>query len=140
MNYYDKKYDSIISLPHHVSKRHPRMSMEARSAQFAPFAALTGYEDVVKETARLTSKRIEITEETKEILNERIQFIQKEIDSKPRISCTYFVPDVRKSGGEYVTLVGDVKKIDIYKQLIVLEDKTEIPIEEIIGIELLGDE
>lgn len=128
------KYDDIINLPHHVSKKHPRMSLEARSAQFAPFAALTGYDEVITETARLTNQRIEINEELKEVLDEKLQIIKKNIHTKPNITVTYFVPDSKKDGGKYLTVTGKVVKIDDYKQKIVLEKNIEISISEIIEI------
>ena len=128
------KYDDIINLPHHISKKHPRMSLEARSAQFAPFAALTGYDEVIRETARLTNKRIEINDELKAILDEKLLLIKAQIKSKPNISVTYFVPDSKKDGGKYVSVTGKVLKIDEYKQKIILENKIEIPISEIIEI------
>ena len=128
------KYEDIINLPHHVSKKHPRMSLEARSAQFAPFAALTGYDEVIKETARLTNKRIEINEEMKAILDEKLLMIKAQIQSKPSITVTYFVLDSKKDGGKYVSVTGKVIKIDDYKQKIILENKIEIPISEIIEI------
>lgn len=128
------KYDDIIDLPHHESKKHPKMSLEARSAQFAPFAALTGYEEVISETARQTNKRIEINEELKRILNEKLQAIKKEINEKPKIIVTYFVPDPRKEGGKYITVTGSVIKIDEYKKKMILENNIEIPIAEIIDI------
>lgn len=129
-----EKYDDIINLPHHVSKKHPRMSLEARSAQFAPFAALTGYDEVIRETARLTNKRIEINEELKAILDEKLLLIKEQIYTKPNINVTYFVPDSKKDGGKYVSVTGKVLKIDEYKQKIILENKIEIPISEIIEI------
>jgi len=128
------KYDDIINLPHHESKKHPRMSLEARSAQFAPFAALTGYEETIKETARQTDKRIEINEELKAILDEKLLLIKTRIKTKPNITVTYFVPDSKKDGGKYVSVTGKVIKIDDYKQKIILENKIEIPISEIIEI------
>jgi len=128
------KYDDIINLPHHESKKHPRMSLEARSAQFAPFAALTGYDEVIKETARQADKRIEINEELKRILNKKLQLIKKEIHEKPKIMVTYFVPDPRKQGGKYITVTGNVIKIDEYKKKIILENNIEIQISEIIDI------
>ena len=131
------KYDDIINLPHHVSKKHPRMSLEARAAQFAPFAALTGYDEVIRETARFTNKRIEINEEIKAILDEKLLFIKEQIKTRPNISVTYFVPDSKKEGGRYVSLTGKVIKIDEYKQHIILENKIEIPISEI--VEITGD-
>ena len=96
-------YSDIINLSRPVSKR-PRMTLEQRSAQFAPFAALTGYEGQVKETARLTNKKIEINEELKEILNKKIQLIQKKIKEQPQIEITYFIPDSKKDGGKYETV------------------------------------
>ena len=128
------KYDDIINLPRHVSKKHPQMSLEMRSAQFAPFAALTGYDDAIQETSRITSQRKELNEELKEILNEKLQKIQEKINTKPKITVTYFIEDLKKNGGKYVTVTGKVRKIDKNKQIIILEDKTEIPIENIIEI------
>lgn len=128
------EYDDIINLPHYVSKKHPRMSLEARSAQFAPFAALTGYDEAIRETSRLTNKKIEISEELKAILDERLLFIKLQIHSKPIVTVTYFIPDSKKDGGKYLTVTGKVLKIDEYKQKIVLENKIEIPISEIIEI------
>ena len=129
-----KNYDDIINLTRHISKKHPRMSLEARSAQFAPFAALTGYEETIKETARQTDKRIEINEELKAILDEKLLLIKTRIKTKPNITVTYFVPDSKKDGGKYVSVTGKVIKIDDYKQKIILENKIEIPISEIIEI------
>ena len=128
------KYDDIIDLPHHESKKHPKMSLEARSAQFAPFAALTGYDETIRETARQTDKRIEIDEELKRILNEKLQLIKKEIYKRPKIIVTYFVPDSKKEGGKYITVTGNVIKIDEYKKKMILENNIEISILEIIDI------
>ncbi len=129
-----EKYDDIINLPHHVSTKHQRLSMEQRAAQFAPFAALTGYGDAIKETVRITEDRIELDDEEKIKLDNKLKKIQNNISNKPKVIVTYFVPDIRKSGGEYLTKVGNLKKIDEYNQLLVLDDKTEIPIKEIIEI------
>lgn len=90
-------YEDIINLPHHVSKKHPQMSIWSRSAQFAPFAALTGYDDAVKETARLTDKRLEIDEGLKNILNNKLQYILENKSLQPEITFTYFVYDNKKS-------------------------------------------
>ena len=128
------KYDDIINLPHHISKKYTRMSLEARAAQFAPFAALTGYDEVIRETARLTNQRIEINEELKAILDEKLQIIREKIHTKPNITVTYFVPDSKKDGGKYVTVTGKVLKIHEFKQKIILENKIEISISEIIDI------
>ena len=129
-----EKYDDIINLPHHVSTKHQRLSMEQRAAQFAPFAALTGYGDAIKETAKITEDRSELDDEEKIKLDNKLKKIQNNISNKPKVIVTYFVPDIRKSGGEYITKVGNLKKIDEYNQLLVLDDKTEIPIKEIIEI------
>lgn len=131
---YDRQYDDIINLPHHISKKHPQMSLYARSAQFAPFAALTGYEEAVKETARETNERIDIEDELKSILDGKLQIILEQIKNHPEISITYFIADSKKNGGEYVTVTGLVKKVDLYNQYIYLIDNTEIPINEIIDI------
>ena len=130
------KYDDIINLPHHISKKHPQMSLEARAAQFAPFAALTGYDDAVKETARLTNERIDLDEEAKMMLDAKLQVIREQLSEKPLVTITYFVPDAKKDGGKYVTTNGNVKKIDDYKHLIILDNSLEIPIDEIIDITL----
>lgn len=129
-----EKYEDIINLSHHTSKKHPRMSLEARSAQFAPFSALNGYDELIKETAREINQRIEITEEQKVILNEKILLIKEKINSNPKITVTYFVPDLKKEGGRYVKTTGIVIKIDEYNKKIILENKNEIPIIEIIEI------
>ena len=128
------KYDDIIDLPHHVSKKHPRMSLEARSAQFAPFSALTGYDEVIRETARLTNEKIDINEELKAILDKKLSLIKKQIKNKPNITVTYFLPDSKKDGGKYVSVTGKVLKIDEYSKKIILENKNPIPISEIIEI------
>lgn len=131
---YDHKYDDIINEPHHKSKKHPPMSLYARSSQFAPFAALTGYEEAVTETAREVGERIDIDDELKNILDGKIQILTEQIKKKPEVVFTYFVPDIIKNGGAYINITGVIKKIDIYNQIIILEDKTEIPINEIIDI------
>lgn len=129
-----KNYDDIINLEHHVSQKHPQMSLDARAAQFAPFAALTGFDELLKEAERLTNERKFINEDLREKLDNKLQIIQKQISVKPTITVTYFVYDLRKQGGSYRTVIGKVKKIDKYKNVVILENKTEIPIEEIIDI------
>lgn len=127
-------YSDIINLSRPVSKR-PPMSLEQRSAQFAPFAALTGYEGQVKETARLTNKKIEINEELKEILNKKIQLIQKKIKEQPQIEITYFIPDSKKDGGKYEIICNTIPKIDMYTNEFVMLDGTRININDIIDIQ-----
>jgi len=127
-------YDDIINLPHHQSLTRPHMSAYDRAAQFSPFAALTGYEDAVAETARLTGKKVELDEYGKSDLNERLNIIQDTLDEQPKVSITYFLPDKKKSGGEYVTVSGCVKKIDEYEHIVVMLDATKIPIDDIAEI------
>ena len=127
-------YDDIINLPHHQSLTRPHMSAYDRAAQFSPFAALTGYEDAVAETARLTGKKAELDEYGKSDLNERLNIIQDTLDEQPKVSITYFLPDKKKSGGEYVAVSGCVKKIDEYEHIVVMLDATKIPIDDIAEI------
>ena len=133
---YDRKYDDIINLPHHVSKKHPQMSLYARSAQFAPFAALTGYEDAVKETAREVSQKIELDEDLKLILDSKLHILMELADKNPELTVTYFVKDLKKEGGKYVTVTGVLKKLDSIKKLIYLKNGNEISIDEIIDISI----
>lgn len=128
-------YEDIIHLPHHVSKKHPRMSAIDRAAQFSPFAALTGYDDAVEETARLTEERIELDDYQKDVLGHRLQMLADRLGEHPDIAITYFQPDERKTGGAYVTSVGMVKKVDEFSRVVVMTDGTRIPFDEIIRIE-----
>ena len=129
------KYDDMIYLPNPTPTCKPRMSLHDRAAQFSPFAALTGYEDAVEETARLTDTRLELSEDMKTILNEKMQMIVDNLDSEPIVTITYFVPDKKKSGGAYVDVTGVVKEIDEYERCIVMTDKKKIPIEQVRAIE-----
>ena len=130
-----REYDDIINLPHHVSATHPRMTAINRAAQFSPFAALTGYDVAIKETARLTDERVELDEYTKEYLNDRLQIIADQLKENPEIAITHFQPDAKKNGGAYVTANGTAKKIDIYERVVIMTDGMAIPIYEIISIE-----
>lgn len=127
-------YDDIIDLPHPTSKAHPRMSRMARAAQFAPFSALTGYGDAVREAARLTDRKIELDEYEKAMLDERLQMMKEHLAEQPEISFTWFVPDGKKAGGAYVSAVGAVKKIDAFSHTVVLTDGTRIPVDAIVEI------
>ena len=128
-------YDDIIDLPHHVSTTQPHMTAIGRAAQFSPFAALTGYDSAIKETARLTDERVELSEYMKDALSYRLQIIAERIKEHPEIVITYFQPDSKKNGGAYVTAVSSAKKIDKYERIVFMTDGTAIPIEEIIGID-----
>lgn len=127
-------YSDIINLPHHVSETRPHMSMRDRAAQFSPFAALTGYDAAVEETARLTDQRADLDEEMKQNISERLNLIQENLTAAPFVEFTYFVPDERKEGGAYCTATGTVKRIDDFQRLVTLTDGTDIPIDEIIEI------
>ena len=128
------KYKDIINLPHHVSKNHPRMSLNNRSAQFAPFSALTGYSEKIKETARITDKKIELDEGLKTVINNRLQIIKENIKSVPQVTITYFIKDQRKSGGSYKTIITNIKKIDEVNKTITLIEGPKINIDDIINI------
>ena len=130
-----KTYEDIIHLPRHVSKKHPHMALIDRAAQFSPFAALTGHDTAIKETARLTDERVELDEYMKDVLNKKLQIIAERLIEKPEIIITYFQPDEKKNGGSYVTATGMVKKIDEYDRIVVMTDKTAIYIDDIISID-----
>ena len=121
-------------MPHHVSHTRPRMSNSERAAQFSPFAALTGYDAAVKETERLTDSKLELTDDEKSALNEKLQIIMENIDSEPFVTVTYFEPDKRKEGGKYISKSGKVKTIDSYTRSIVFADKTSVGIDTVINI------
>lgn len=133
-------YDDIIDLPHHVSANRPQMSMMDRAAQFSPFAALTGYDAAIKETARLTDQKIDLDDYEKEEINDKIQLITEHLGEDFEVVITYFQPDSRKAGGAYVDAVGIVKKIDEYDRVIILQDGKKIPIDDILDIDMSGSE
>ncbi len=128
-------YEDILDLPHPTSRRHPPMSRGDRAAQFAPFAALTGYEDAVKETARLTSTRVELTEDMMAFLNRKLAFLCEHIDSEPYVAVTYFQPDPRKAGGAYVTEEGTLRRVDDVAGVLELSGRRTVPLREIISLE-----
>lgn len=130
-----ESYDDMINLPHSVSAKHPHMPLIDRAAQFSPFAALTGYDAAVKETARLTDRRIELDEYEKDVLNEKLCIVAERIEERRKITITYFKPDDKKAGGAYVIVTGCVKKIDDYEHIVCLTDGTKIAIGEILEIE-----
>ena len=127
-------YDDIIRLPHHVSRNHPQMPMLDRAAQFAPFSALTGYEAAVGETARLTAERRELDAQEAEELNHRLTALIARLPERPEVTIEYFVPDERKSGGTYVTVTGRVRHISVVEKTLVMEDGTEIPLDDIVSM------
>ena len=124
-------YADIIDLPHHVSTRHTQMSMEKRAAQFSPFAAMVGHDAAIQETARLTEEKLELSEDEKDIIDGKLQWIDEHIKEQPEITVTYFEPDEKKNGGAYVTITGFAKKIDDMSKLLLLQDGKAIPIKDI---------
>ena len=129
------KYDEIMGLPHHVSKTRPQMPMSDRAAQFAPFAALTGYDAAIKETGRLTDERIELDVEALSALDMKYQLLMEALDEAPEVTITYFQPDERKAGGKYVSAVGTVKKIDDFERRITMRDGTRIPMDDVLSMD-----
>ena len=129
------KYDEIMGLPHHVSKTRPQMPVSDRAAQFAPFAALTGYDSAIKETGRLTDERIELDVEALSALDMKYQLLMEALDEAPEVTITYFQPDERKAGGKYVSAVGTVKKIDDFERRITMRDGTRIPMDDVLSID-----
>lgn len=129
------KYDDIINLPHHVSSTRPHMSIEERAAQFSPFAALTGHEDAIKETARQTEREIILDENELEILDEKLKAILSDKSDNKNIKVVYYVPDENKNGGKYVECSGRVKRMDEYRHVLVMEDGTEINVGRIVDIQ-----
>ena len=120
------KYDDILNMPHHASSTRPRMSMHDRAAQFSPFAALVGYDDAVKETARLTNEKQELTADKITDLNQKIAFLTENADERPEVTIEYFIPDEKKSGGKYVTLSGNFRCIDEYNHNMVFVSGEEM--------------
>lgn len=129
------KYDDIISHPHHQSKTRQHMSQRDRAAQFAPFAALTGYDDSVREAARLTDEKIELGEAQAEAVNVRLNFLAEHLAEAPTVTVTYFKADSKKAGGAYLQTGGKVKKIDQIERRLVFTDKRGIPFDDILEIE-----
>ena len=134
---YNGKYKDIIDLPNHRSKVHAHMSMKDRAAQFSPFAALTGHSDAIDETARITDRKIELSDDEKYILDRKISYIFNNICDEPKCKITYFVPDIYKQGGSYSSYTGNVIKTDSFNGLICFKDKKTIEINQIINIEIL---
>ena len=129
------KYDDIIHLPHHTSNKHPRMPIRDRAAQFAPFAALTGHDAAIEETARLTSAMIELSEDARTTLDMKQKMLADNLDAAPVVSVTYFQPDEKKDGGRYLTVTERLKNIDDFERILIMSDGNRIPFESIIQLE-----
>ena len=134
-------YEDIIHLPHPVSRRHPPMPLLNRAAQFSPFAALTGHEDAIRETQRLTQAFVELEEDQRELLDRKLKLLSESLEEQPEIEVTCFRPDEKKAGGTYVTFQGRLKKIDGYSRRIYFTDGTDVPIDHLLRLEScsLGD-
>ena len=131
-------YDDIIRLPHPTSRKHPRMSMEERAAQFAPFAALTGFGGVIRETGRLTDKQVELGESDQVELERVLTFLDYQEEEHPMIKVTYFLPDTYKEGGTYVTVTGHLKRIDQVEGALLLWEGVRVPIQDIRSVGIDG--
>ena len=129
------QYDDLIDLPHHISENHPRMSMIDRAAQFSPFAALTGYDAAIVETARLTEQKRELSEDQKQIINKQLRDLRHRIRSDPLVTVVYYQPDDRKTGGAYKEVTGVARKVDEYRCVLELADGSDIPFEDILSLE-----
>lgn len=129
------RYDDIIGLPHHQSATRPHMPLTDRAAQFSPFAALTGYDAVITETARLTDRRIELDEDEKAAITQKLRTVLEHIRERPELTVTWFRPDGKKDGGAYVTVTGKVRRIDEYSRTILMTDGTRIPICDVTALE-----
>lgn len=127
-------YDDIINLPHHVSQKHPQMSMQDRAAQFSPFAALTGHGAAIRETERETTKQIELDEDELELLDIQLRYLHDHLKEQPEVTITYFEPDQKKEGGSYTEICGKVRKIDLVERFVQIVDKRQIPIDRILEI------
>jgi len=134
------KYDDIINLPHHVSAKHPQMSIHDRAAQFSSFAALSGFEDSIAETGRIVDQKIELDDDAKEIINREINEIEASIAEEPKIKVVYFCKDKRKDGGTYLSYEGVPRRIDrVYKQII-FKSRKVIGIEDILEISRISSD
>ena len=128
-------YDDMIDLPHPSSKKHPRVSIRDRAAIFSPFAALSGHGAAIVETARLTDRRMELDEDTKEELDQKQAVLMEHIEEQPEVTVTWFQPDERKEGGAYLTVTGRLKKLDKIRRVLVLTDGTKILLANVVELE-----
>ena len=131
------RYDDIIDLPHHVSERHPQMPLIDRAAQFSPFAALTGYEAAIAETARLTDQRLEMSEDQQQEISRQLNMLQSRAKPDRTVTVTFFEHDSRKDGGVYRTSSGLAKRLDALNGILELADGTMIPFENILRLECM---
>ena len=135
MDNQDRSYDDIIQLPHPVSKTHPQMPLQNRAAQFAPFAALTGYGAAIGEAGRLTEEEMDLDADVLDSLDEKLMILSGRLKEKPEVEISYFEPDRRKAGGAYRTVRGRLKKIDSVARELVLESGESILMDRIVEME-----
>lgn len=136
MNKDSSQYEDIMNLPHHVSPSRPRMTMAERAAQFSPFAALTGYDEAIRETGRLTEEKIDLEEDSLQELDRRFRLLAAHLHEEPEAVMTCFQRDARKAGGAYIQVCGRVRKVDEQERMLVLQDGTRILMEDILSLEL----
>ncbi len=129
------KYDEIMNLPHHVSDTRPQMPMSDRAAQFAPFAALSGYDDAIKETGRITDDKLDLDENELNILDMKFHYLREHLEEESEITFMYFEQDRQKSGGSYTIVTGVVKRIDEYERCIVLHGGIRLAMDNILNME-----
>ena len=129
------KYDDIINLPHHVSERHPQLSKASYAAQFSPFAALTGYDGIVSEAARVTEQRVELGETDMEILSAKLQIIMNHVKKQPELILTYFKKDEKKEGGAYLQKTAQIKRVDDVERILYFMDGSNLPIDDVVDIQ-----
>ena len=129
-------YDDILHLPHHVSRKHPPMSIINRAAQFSPFAALTGYDSAIHESARKTDRLIALGEDEMAEINEKLRLLKDVEAEHPAATFVYFVPDERKEGGKYVSLTAQVKRIDEFNRVVWLTDGQSISIDDLLAVDV----
>ncbi len=130
-----REYGDIINLPHPESRKHKRMSMRDRAAQFSPFAALTGHDAAIKETARLTDSFMDLDETMRTSLDEKLVLILEKLDAKPMVTITYFQKDEKKEGGSYEVAEGWIRKVDFYERVIMMGDRSRILLDHVVDID-----
>ena len=128
-------YDDLLNLPHHTAAVQPAMPMQNRAAQFAPFAALVGYDAIIRETARLTDEKADLDESIKAELNEKLRLLLELLPQQPEVTITYFQPDGRKAGGSYRTVTKIVRKYRSIDNMLIMMDGAQIPVNEIVSLE-----
>lgn len=127
-------YEDIMMMPRHVSTTRAPMGRWNRAAQFSPFAALTGYDAEISEAMRVTYPKLYLSVDMQEEINEKLVELVEGIAERPQVSLTYFVRDLKKTGGEYVTAVGQLKRFDEYERSLVFTDGRKIPVDEIYNV------